>query len=81
MAPLADVASALQWVRETAAAQYSADPENVALIGHSSGAHLGALYLARERLQPAAVRIRAYVGISGIYDLCSWVTETHPQGT
>lgn len=31
-------------------ARYDADPENVALIGHSSGAHLTSLFLAQEQL-------------------------------
>jgi arylformamidase len=52
-----DVASAIAWVKENAAA-YGGDPQRITLVGHSAGAHLVALvavdpsYLAKHNLAP-----------------------------
>jgi acetyl esterase/lipase len=90
--PIEDLGAALRWIQQEGSA-YGADPENVTLVGHSSGAHLASLYLAQEQRQHAGQRsyqrvlsIRACVFISGIYDLEQWLAEpskggTHPMGT
>lgn len=66
-----DGALALRWVRENIA-RHGGDPERIAVMGHSAGAHI-AMMLALDRsfLQAAAVpatAIRAAVGLSGPYD-------------
>lgn len=54
-----------------AAASYGADPQRVALMGHSAGAYNAAMLLMHPRLLPAmglAGRVQALVGLSGPYD-------------
>src|SRR5579871_63277 len=52
-----DVASAIAWTKENAAA-FGGDPQRITLVGHSAGAHLVALvavdpsYLAKHNLTP-----------------------------
>jgi acetyl esterase/lipase len=85
--PIEDLGAALRWIQQEGSA-YGADPENVTLVGHSSGAHLASLYLAQEQRQHAGQRsyqrvlsIRACVFISGIYDLEQWLAEPSKGGT
>ena len=67
-----DVADAFAWVKKNIQAK-GGDPKRVALMGHSSGAHLSLLlatdpnYLARHKLSPAD--IAAVVGLSTPVDL------------
>jgi len=66
-----DGAAALAWVHRHIAA-YSGNPDRVYLMGHSAGAHIGAL-LALDRRHLAAVGggpdwISAFVGLAGPYD-------------
>jgi acetyl esterase/lipase len=62
-APLDDCREALRWLIRNAEA-FGIDPARIGVMGHSSGAHL-ALRLA---LDGDAGRVRAAVGISGVYD-------------
>jgi arylformamidase len=61
------IADCVLWVRNNAAA-YRADPRRIALVGHSSGAHLCAAALTRRGCN-AAAGIRGAALISGLYDL------------
>lgn len=73
-----DAARAVRWVNAHIR-RYGGDPERIALLGHSSGAHtvsllsVDASYL--ESVGLSRERIRASVGISGPYDFIS-VFET-----
>lgn len=66
-----DPVSAGQWVKEHVAS-YGGDPDNVFVIGHSAGAHIGMMlnlnkeYLASADLKPE--QFRAFVGLAGPYD-------------
>lgn len=76
-APLVDVHAALDWLGDRAAA-YGGDPDRLALVGHSAGAHLAALAsLTREHpdltpdssSRPARTpSVAAVAGVSGVYD-------------
>lgn len=64
-----DVAGALGWVRGNIA-RYGGDPEQIHLMGNSSGAVHAALYLARPEFQPPeGPRVASAVLLSGAYDL------------
>lgn len=78
-ASLQDINRAMQWVKDHVS-KYGGDSRNVALIAHSSGAHLASLYLAHEQLQHSGnkryarpLTIRACIFISGMYDLEHWL--------
>merc|ERR1719277_1940596 len=78
-----DVDSAIQWAIQNCV-QYGGDPERVVLIAMSSGAHIGALLLARKASHELIVDndqkkqttlkswkcsdIRGFIGLGGIYD-------------
>ncbi len=66
-----DEADAAAWVYKNIA-QYGGQPENITLMGHSSGAHVAALLTADERyLKMRGVphsSIKKFVGLSGPYD-------------
>ena len=76
-AQIVDVHAALDWLGEHAAA-YGGDPERLALVGHSAGAHLAALAsVTRDRpeLTPDPSSrpdergsVAAVAGLSGVYD-------------
>jgi acetyl esterase/lipase len=65
-----DGASAVVWARRHAGA-WGGDPSQIVVMGHSVGAHLGAMLAYEPRyLRAAGGRrrwIRAFVGLSGIY--------------
>lgn len=81
-----DVVSAVQFVRR-AASEFDIDPDRVALLGSSAGAHVAALTaLAGDtslfRSQPANAHVdigpavKAFLGIYGVYDLFAhWQQE------
>ncbi len=66
-----DGAKALAWVSDRIAL-HGGDPERIFVVGHSAGAHIGALltadahYLAREGRDRSAV-IRGFAGLAGPY--------------
>ncbi len=66
-----DGAKLLRWVQKTIP-DYQGDVSNLFMMGHSAGAHLGALlladerYLAAEGLTPSLVR--GFVGLAGPYN-------------
>ncbi|MFO0706075.1 MAG: alpha/beta hydrolase [Nitrospira sp.] len=66
-----DGAKALAWVHDHIAASHG-DPGRIHVVGHSAGAHIGALltadarYLAREGKNRSAV-VRDFVGLAGPY--------------
>lgn len=66
-----DPVSAGQWVKQHVAS-YGGDPDNIFVIGHSAGAHIGMMmnlnkdYLATADLKPA--QFRAFIGLAGPYD-------------
>jgi acetyl esterase/lipase len=79
-----DVKAAVQYVRANAA-ELGIDPERIALLGDSAGAHLSALvalaadepaYSAVYRSDPFAAtspKVKAVVGVYGVYDmLAQW---------
>ena len=59
-----DVRSALKFARSEA--KLGIDPERIALLGDSSGAHLAALVALTER-QP----VKAVIGVYGVYDMAA----------
>lgn len=68
---MSDAASAVGWVH-THVAEYGGDPGTIFLMGHSSGAHIGALlatdkrWLARVGMQPRD--LVGFIGLAGPYD-------------
>ncbi len=70
--PLDDIAHAVRWVIDHAAAQ-GGDPSRVYVVGHSAGGFMTALLaLEPEHLQRAGVeprRVRGFVSLAGVYDL------------
>jgi len=72
---LDDIDQAMNWIF-THIAEYGGDAENVVLLGQSAGAHLSSMLLLREwsDLEAPAWSVsdlKAFVGISGVYDLVS----------
>jgi len=73
-----DAAAAVAWTLEHAT-EYGGDPERVFVMGHSAGAHIGALvhyaedYLARAG---ASRRPCGFVGLAGPYDFLPLVSPT-----
>lgn len=65
-----DGARAVRWVRETIAS-YGGDPDDIWLMGHSAGAHIGALIVTDDHYLAAAgvprESIRGFVGLAGPY--------------
>ncbi|CAM9233786.1 unnamed protein product, partial [Choristocarpus tenellus] len=78
-----DVARAIRWINRSVS-QYGGEPEDIAIVGHSAGAHLAALCLAEKRWLDeegglTSTRyhpISAFVGISGIYDVPRMAANT-----
>lgn len=74
-----DCADAVAWVYRTIA-NYGGDPQRLIVSGHSAGAHLAALIGLDVRYLSArgvpATALRAFVVISGVYDLRSHVGQT-----
>jgi acetyl esterase/lipase len=66
-----DAAQAVAWARANAA-QYGGDPTRLFVMGHSAGAHIGALlatdarYLARVNMKPRD--LAGFIGLAGPYD-------------
>ncbi|MGJ8619458.1 MAG: alpha/beta hydrolase [Methylophilaceae bacterium] len=66
-----DPVSAGQWIKESIAS-YGGDPNNIFVVGHSAGAHIGMMlnlnkdYLASVELKPD--QFRAFIGLAGPYD-------------
>ncbi|MFV1921190.1 MAG: alpha/beta hydrolase [Methylotenera sp.] len=66
-----DPVKAGQWVKQSIA-DYGGDPDNIFVVGHSAGAHIGMMlnlnkdYLASVDLEPN--QFRAFIGIAGPYD-------------
>jgi len=67
-----DGAAAVRWVLANVAA-HGGDPEKVAVMGHSAGAHI-ALLLALDRRWGVADRIRAAVSLAGPTDFLPFAT-------
>lgn len=73
-----DAAAAVAWTARHAG-EFGGDPRRLFVMGHSAGAHLGALvsldarYLAAQGLSPAA--IAGFIGIAGPYDFLPLATE------
>ncbi|MEM6769731.1 MAG: alpha/beta hydrolase [Bacteroidota bacterium] len=74
-----DVATAIRWVYDSIA-RYGGDPNRIALLGHSAGAHLVALtgtnpeFLEAEGLSPTSLRGVATIDTEG-YDVGTQVAE------
>jgi acetyl esterase/lipase len=69
-----DVCRALQWLIDQAPA-LNLDPLRLGAIGDSAGGHMAAMLSLHEA---TAKRIRAMVGVYGIYDLPDWWRVTQP---
>ncbi|OQR94697.1 carbohydrate esterase [Achlya hypogyna] len=74
---LEDLEAIVQWTVENAP-KHGGDVSNITLSGHSSGAHVASLVLLKSALRIAAKsqksfevapRIKAFVGLSGPYDM------------
>jgi acetyl esterase/lipase len=78
--PVFDVLSAIQFVRGSAG-ELNVDPERIALLGSSAGAHVAALAALAGDAPPFAnrepsnahagadTRVKAFAGVYGVYDL------------
>jgi acetyl esterase/lipase len=78
-APVTDVVSAVRWVRANATT-YGVDPDRIALLGHSAGAHLATLAAlvpdwwsdsgaaSAPGVGCASAAVGAVVGVSGVYE-------------
>jgi acetyl esterase/lipase len=63
-----DAARAVRWTQQQIA-RYGGDPEQVFVMGHSSGAHLAAMVaLNPEYLGPDRARLKGMIGLAGPYD-------------
>lgn len=75
-----DCAAALSYLYSNSTA-YSYDVHNVIIIGHSAGAFMAAELQFDEKLRSLwsrtdfGLRVRHYVGLQGIYDLCSILSD------
>lgn len=73
-----DVAEAVRWVRSHIN-QYGGDPEKIFVMGHSAGAHIGAMLALDEnylRLVGGHRRwIRGFIGLAGPYDFLPFKEE------
>jgi acetyl esterase/lipase len=73
-----DAALAVAWARAHAAA-YGGDARHLFLMGHSAGAHIGALlatdarYLARVGMQPRD--LAGFIGLAGPYDFAPFTDD------
>lgn len=64
-----DTKQSVEWVKAHIA-EYGGKSENIFLMGHSAGAHLGAMLTLNENyLQPLTYRaIKGFIGLAGPYD-------------
>jgi acetyl esterase/lipase len=69
-----DVCLSLDWLVANAS-KLRVDPARIAAVGDSAGGHMAAMLSLHER---TARRIRAAVGVYGIYDLPQWWRTTQP---
>jgi acetyl esterase/lipase len=74
-----DARRSVEWVKAHSA-EYGADPDNIFLIGHSAGAHLGAmLTLNEDYLRPETYQsIKGFIGLAGPYDFLP-LTEAYQK--
>jgi alpha-L-fucosidase 2 len=68
-AAVEDIQAAVRWVRANAT-KLRIDPQRIALMGESAGAHLAMLAALRGREQVAGV-----IGFYGIYDVPLWIRQ------
>ncbi|MDQ2971373.1 MAG: alpha/beta hydrolase [Rhodanobacteraceae bacterium] len=79
---MTDAANAVGWTRAHAG-DYGGDPNAIFLMGHSAGAHIGALlatdksWLARVGMQPRD--LAGFIGLAGPYDFTP-ITDTDMVG-
>ena len=66
---IADTSSVVKWVNESIA-DYGGNPQNIFLMGHSSGAHIAAMLTFNKRyLSPKNGQgLRGFIGLAGAYD-------------
>lgn len=79
---MADAANAVGWTRAHVG-EYGGDPNTIFLMGHSAGAHIGALlatdqsWLARAGMRPRD--LAGFIGLAGPYDFTP-ITDTDLLG-
>lgn len=61
-----DGAEAVRWTRQNIG-QYGGNPDSISVVGHSAGAHIGALLVSDPRYLSTDIAINAFVGLSGPY--------------
>jgi len=59
---------AVDWIHKNIA-QWNGDPDQLYIAGHSAGAHLAAMLMAKEKMQNDQTFIRGVCAISGLFDL------------
>mmetsp|Transcript_23232 Transcript_23232/g.41956 ORF Transcript_23232/g.41956 Transcript_23232/m.41956 type:complete len:430 (-) Transcript_23232:44-1333(-) len=81
-----DTVAAVQWCIDNCAA-YGGDPNRIFLVGQSAGAHLLAQALLQKCVEGPKAKhswqpqdVRAYVGISGPFDLLGLAEHFHTRG-
>ena len=67
-AQMTDLETAVRFAADHAD-EMGIDPARIGLIGDSAGAHLAALYALGAYRDPASPRVKAMVGIYGVYDM------------
>ena len=71
-----DVNSLVKWTREGIDV-FGGDPENVFIMGHSSGAHMAAMISLDERYSEQS-SLRGFIGLAGPYDFLPF-TESYQE--
>lgn len=66
---IADAAQSVEWVKSHIA-EYGGNPERIFLMGHSAGAHLGAMLTLNEAylLPTTYPSLKGFIGLAGPYD-------------
>ncbi|QNU67866.1 alpha/beta hydrolase [Ruminiclostridium herbifermentans] len=76
-----DCALALKWVIDNIE-DYGGDPEEIAIIGHSAGAHLTALLVSdrkwHDKYDIDIKKVKCWIPVSGIYDFSLRENYFHP---
>eukprot|EP00026_Physarum_polycephalum_P011665 Phypoly_transcript_11905.p1 GENE.Phypoly_transcript_11905~~Phypoly_transcript_11905.p1 ORF type:complete len:320 (+),score=42.29 Phypoly_transcript_11905:205-1164(+) len=66
-----DITAAITWTKKNIK-QHGGEPDKIYFVGHSAGAHLGALVILRNALQGGTkedITIKGFIGLAGPYDI------------
>lgn len=65
-----DITAAITWTKKNIKS-YGGDPDKIFFMGHSAGAHLGALAILQNALQKKEneMEVKGFIGLAGPYDI------------